>query len=281
MPDRSQHPLSGHPRHGLNNVNEGFANTLDNLTQGLADVLGDLGQGLIDFLNRLTTDEKEQVPTNAEKKDAYSKVKVWESLAANEEKSAVLGKTADLIKGQIEPAEQGVERGSPAARAQDAEVMRERLIEVPAQIKALPGYELLLAQQRQALTQEQARQNQGIASGVRLEAADARQAFDEQRQRHEARQDPATLGVEGDDFDPYLRAANQLDAKMLVESQEIEGEVVEIVRSGDENYYVLEHEGERLAVPAGQEPQHEVGDEIIVTRTREGFETEDAYGYGR
>lgn len=281
MPDRSQHPLNGHQRHGLNNLNEGFADTLDSLTQDLADVLGDLGQGLIDFLNRLTADDKEKTPTEAEKKDAYAKVKVWESLAANDEKGAVLGKTADLIKGQIETTEQGVERESPAARAQDAGFVRERFIEVPVQIKALPEYELLLAQQRQALAQEQARQSQGIASGARLEAADARQALDEQQQRHEARQDPATAGVEGDDFDPYLLAADQLDAKTLEQGQEIEGEVVEIVKSGDENYYVLEHEGERLAVPAGDEPEHEVGDEIIATRTREGFEIEDAYGYNR
>ena len=52
MPDRSQHPLGGHQRHGLNNINEGFSDTLDSLKQGLADVLDDLGQGLIDFLNR-------------------------------------------------------------------------------------------------------------------------------------------------------------------------------------------------------------------------------------
>ncbi|RYG58293.1 MAG: hypothetical protein EON56_00120, partial [Alphaproteobacteria bacterium] len=97
MPDRSQHPLGGHSRHGLNNLNEGFADTLDGLTQGLAEVLGDLEQGLIEFLNRLTADDQEKMPTDAEKKDAYAKVKVCESLAADDEKSAVLDKTANLI----------------------------------------------------------------------------------------------------------------------------------------------------------------------------------------
>jgi len=44
---------------------------------------------------------------------------------------------------------------------------------------------------------------------------------------------------------------------------------------------VIEQDGERLAVPAGEKPEHEKGDEITATRTPEGFETGKAYGYGR
>lgn len=280
MPDRTQHPLSGHQRHGLTNINEGFADTLDGITKGIADVLGDLGQGLIDFLNRLTGEDQKKTPTDVEKKDAYTKLKSWEWLAANDEKSTVLAKTADFIKAQFEPGEK-VEKRTDATADQKVELARERLIEIPSHITALPGYKLMLAQQRQALAQEQGRQFQGMASEARPEAVDARQALDEQQQRHEARQDPATPGIEGDEFDPYLRAAQHLEAKALEQGQEMKGEIVEIAKVGDENYYLLEQDGERVVVPAGEEPAHEVGDEIIATRTKEGFETEDTYGYGR
>ena len=66
-----------------------------------------------------------------------------------------------------------------------------------------------------------------------------------------------------------------------VQVQEIEGEVIEVAKAGGQNYYVIEQDGERLAVPAGEKPEHEKGDEITATRTPEGFETGEAYGYGR
>ena len=39
MHDHTPHPLSGHHRPGLNNINEGLASTLDGITKGSAEVL--------------------------------------------------------------------------------------------------------------------------------------------------------------------------------------------------------------------------------------------------
>lgn len=50
--------------------------------------------------------------------------------------------------------------------------------------------------------------------------------------------------------------------------------------AGGQNYHVIEQDGERLAVPAGDKPEHDRGDEIIASRTREGVETGEAYGHG-
>lgn len=281
MTDHTPHPLSGHNRHGLNNVNEGLASTLDGITKGLADVLGDLGKGLIDFLTRMTSGDKEKAPTEAEKKDAFATLKTWHEMEPDDEKRRAVGNAADFIKDQFKPAEQGADRDSDQRTTSDTQQVRERVIEVPQYIKDMPDFETILTRQREQVAQEQARQYQGIANESRIGAAEAREDKSEQQQRHEARQDPATPGIEKDDPDPYAQAAQELNAKTLEHGQEIEGEVIEVAKAGGQNYYVIEQDGERLAVPAGEKPEHEKGDEITATRTPEGFETGEAYGYGR
>lgn len=281
MSDHTPHPLSGHQRHGLDNINTGLASTLDGITEGVAEVLGDLGKGLVDFLNRLTAGDKEAPTSEAEKKDAYATLKTWQDLEPDEEKKRAVGGAAEYIKDQFRPAEQGAATRESQPDGSDQQATRERVIEVPQYIKDMPDYEAILTRQRELVAQEQARQFQGLASAGRLEAAEAREEAGEQQQRHEARQDPATPGIEPDQPDPYAAAAQQLEAKPLQVGQEVEGEVIDVAKVDGKNYYVIEQDGDRLAVPAGDKPQHEKGDEITAERTKEGFETGEAYGYGR
>ena len=114
-----------------------------------------------------------------------------------------------------------------------------------------------------------------------MEAFEALEEHLDHKLEHEARQDPATPGIEKDSYDPYEKAAKELDATPMKQGQEIEGEVVDVAKVGGVNYYVVEQDGERLAVPAGDKPEHDKGDEIAASRTKEGFETREAYGYGR
>ena len=44
---------------------------------------------------------------------------------------------------------------------------------------------------------------------------------------------------------------------------------------------VIEQDGERLAVPAGDKPEYRPGDEITAARSPEGIEVGESYGYGR
>ncbi|ARV21014.1 hypothetical protein AEP_04100 (plasmid) [Curvibacter sp. AEP1-3] len=279
MTDHTPHPLSGHNRHGLNNINEGLASTLDGITKGLADVLGDLGKGLIDFLNRLTSGDKDKTPNEAEKKDAFATLKTWHEMEPDDDKRRAVGNAADFIKDQFKPAEQGADRDSGQRAASDTQQVRERVIEVPQYIKDMPDYEAILTRQRELVAQERATMYQGLRNESRMEAYEAQEQSREQKAEHEARQDPAKPGIEKGD--PYAQAAQELNAKPLEQGQEIEGEVIEVAKAGGQNYYVIEQDGERLAVPAGDKPEHEKGDEITATRTPEGFETGEAYGYGR
>ena len=281
MTDHTPHPLSGHNRHGLNNINEGLASTLDGITKGLADVLGDLGKGLIDFLNRLTSGDKDKTPNEAEKKDAFATLKTWHDMEPDDDKRRAVGNAADYIKDQFKPAEQGADRDSGQRAASDTQQVRERVIEVPQYIKDMPDYETILARQRELVAQERAIMYQGLRNESRMEAYEAQEEGRERKAEHEARQDPAKPGIEKGDPDPYAQAAQELNAKPLEQGQEIEGEVIEVAKAGGQNYYVIEQDGERLAVPAGEKPEHEKGDEITATRTPEGFETGEAYGYGR
>lgn len=114
-----------------------------------------------------------------------------------------------------------------------------------------------------------------------MDAAEAREERAEQRERFEARQDPATPGIEQGEPDPYAQAARELDAKPLQQGQEAEGEVIEVKQAGGQNYYVIEQDGERLAVPAGDKPEYRPGDEITAARSPEGIEVGESYGYGR
>jgi len=278
MPNHTQHPLSGHRRHGLDNINEGLADTLDGITSAVADIFGDLGQGLVDFLNRLSSGDKDKKPNEAEKQNAYASLKTWQGFESAEDKRRIVGDAADHIKDQLKPAERGADRDKPS---HDMNREQERVLIVPEYIRAMPDYEAILTRQRELVAQEQARQYQGLANEARMEAAAAREEQREQQQRHEASQDPATPGIEKDDPDPYADAARELDAKPLQEGQDIEGEVIDVAVSGGQNYYVIEQDGERFAVPAGDAPAHERGDEITASHTNEGIETGAAYDYGR
>ena len=278
MTDHTPHPLHGDRRNGLDNINTGLADSLDALTKGLADLFGDLGKGLVDFLNRLTAGEKDKAPTNAEKAEAAASISTWRELETDDEKRRALGEAAELVKGQIR-AGQGADREAEPAAHQEREL--ERVIPVPQYIRDMPDYETILAQQRALVAQEQARQYQGIANEARIEAADAREERSEREQAHLARQDPATPGVETGNYDPYAADARALDAQPMKAGQEIEGEVIDVAKVDGRNYYVIEQDGERLVVPAGAKPEHDKGDEITATRTAEGFETAEAYGYGR
>lgn len=278
MTDHTPHPLHGDRRNGLDNINTGLADSLDALTKGIAELFGDLGQGLVDFLNRLTAGDKDRAPTNAEKAEATASISTWRELETDDEKRRALGEAAELVKGQIR-AGQGSDREAEATPHQEREL--ERVIPVPQYIRDMPDYETVLAQQRALVAQEQAQQYQGIANEARIEAAEAREERNEREQAHIARQDPATPGIESDNHDPYAEAARTLDAKPMKAGQEIEGEVIDVAKVDGRNYYVIEQDGERLAVPAGDKPEHDKGDEIRATSTPDGFETAVAYGYGR
>lgn len=273
-------PISGQRRHGLDNINEGLAMTLDSITKGVAEIFGDLGQGLVDFLNRLTARDKAKAPTQDEKQEAYATLKTWGELETEDDKRRVLCQAADYCKGQFGPAEQGAGHGAEQPAEKNAQQVLERVIPVPEYIRKLPDYETILARQRELAAQELARY-QGIANQARIEAADAREERSEQRERFEARQDPATPGIEHGDPDPYAQAAQELDATPLQEGQEVEGEVIDVAQVNGQNYYLIEQDGERLAVPAGDKPEYRRGDEITASRSPEGIEVGEAYGYGR
>lgn len=225
---------------------------------------------------------------NAEKAAKQEKKEQEVKSREEDEAEAKAAEHAAWEKEMIERAERDKEQGRAAP-----ELTRERTIEVPENIRNSPMYQKLLEEQRETqarLVTEHANRiaaegkattYQGLSNQARMEAAEAREEHSEQQQQHESRQDPATPGIEKDNHDPYEKAATELDAKPMKEGQEIEGEVVEVAKVDGKNYYVVEQDGERLAVPAGDKPEHDKGEEITVSRTKEGFETGEAYGYGR
>lgn len=268
--------MTNQTRHALDNLTDAAASSLDNITKGLGEIFGDLGSGLVDYLNELSGygKDKDKDTQRDEKGEALAKVNTWSELETGEDKRQVLAAAADYIKGQSKPAEQAADSGSK-------ELVRERVIEVPHYIKAMPEYEATLARQREQVAKEQAAMSQGLSNHYRMEAYEAQEQSRAHQAEHEARQDPATPGIEGDAPDFYAQAAEELNAKPLEEGQEVEGEVMEVRQVGEQSYYVMEQEGERLAVPAGDSPEFQEGDEITVMRTNDGFETTEAYGYGR
>lgn len=205
-----------------------------------------------------------------------------------DEAKAKAAEHAAWEKETLERAERDKEQSRAAPDA-----TRERTIEVPENIRNNPMYQQILEEQRASqarlvtehadriAAESKATTYQGLSNQARMEAAEAREERSEQQQHHESRQDPATPGIEKDNHDPYEKAATELDAKPMKEGQEIEGEVVDVAKVDGKNYYVVEQDGERLAVPAGDKPEHDKGEEITVSRTKEGFETGEAYGYGR
>lgn len=219
----------------------------------------------------------------AEKKEQEAKAKEEAEAKA---KAAEAAEHAAWEKDMLERMEQREQRTNAQERTLD------RGLEVPQHIRESAAYQQILEAQRETqarLVEEQARRYaaeqqatmyQGLRNEARMDAYEAQEENRERKAEHEARQDPATPGVEGK-FDPYEKAAQELDAKPMKEGQEIEGEVVEVAKVDGKNYYVVEQDGERVAVPAGDKPEHEKGDEITASRTKEGFETGEAYGYGR
>lgn len=250
---------------------------------------------------------KEEAQRQAEqeaKEKAEAEKKAEADKAAKAEKQEQETKAKDEAEAKAKAAEaaehaawekdmlERMEKRESEQRANTQERTLDRGLEVPQHIRESAAYQQILEAQRETqakLVDEQARRYtaeqqaimyQGLRNEARIDAYEAQQENREREAQHEARQDPATPGVEGK-FDPYEKAAKELEAKPMKEGQDIEGEVVEVAKVDGKNYYVVEHEGERVALPAGDKPEHERGDEITASRTKEGFETGEAYGYGR
>jgi hypothetical protein len=117
----------------------------------------------------------------------------------------------------------------------------------------------------------------GITAGVAEVLGDLGKRLVDFLNRLTARDEEAPTS-EAERKDAYAAAAQQLEAKPLQVGQEVEGEVIDVAKVDGENYYAIEQDGDRLAVPAGDKPQHEKGDEITAERTKAGFETGEAYG---
>lgn len=291
MPNNTRHALDSAHKHGLDNITEGVADTLDNWTSGLANLLGSLGATLTDGLDSFFSKDKagdKSKGTDAEKAEFCAALGTWEKLENDPAKKAALAEAAKQCRDHLSAEEKEKANDpeqQPARQGRDEGQMQsvERVLQVPEYIRDNPMYEQILSAQRENIAAEaKANTYQGIANQARIEAAEVREEKHEQQQHHEARQDPATPGIEKDDHDPYAEAARELDAKPLQEGQEIEGEVIEIAKAGGQNYYVIEQDGERVAVPAGDKPEHDKGDEITAERTKGGgFETGEAYDYGR
>lgn len=229
--------------------------TMDGITHGAAEVLTDLTQGIANFFKGSEPDKEKESEKDTEK--------------ANKQEPGRAGAT-EQTQSRAGATDQ------PEARSPD--LTRERTLDPPQHIQDMVN-DASMERQRDAAQQE-ARMYQRLSSNARLEAAEGREKRSEQERRHEAAQDPATPGVEPDKPDPYAKAAHELDAQPMKEGQEVEGEVLEVAQVDGENYYVVEQDGERMAVPAGSEPEHEAGDEITVTRSAEGFETGESYSHG-
>ena len=273
-------------KHALDNITDGLASTLDGitkevahsldkLTDGLANKMQELEKGLANFLTDLFSGDKDKEPTDAEKLEAAAELRTWQELETDEEKRKTLGEAANLVQGQFSAADRSGQDLEPLQNNQ------ERVIVVPQYIRDQPEYEATLSRQRELVAQEQARNYQGMRNEARMEAYAAEEKINDREQQHEAAQDPATPGIEPDQFDPYAQAAKELNAKPMEQGQEVEGEVIDVSMVDGENYYLIEQDGERFAVPAGEKPEHEKGDEISIERTKQGFETSASYGYGR
>lgn len=179
-----------------------------------------------------------------EKQEAEKKAEADKEAKAEKKEQEAQAKAAEHAaweKGMQERHDRAREQSSAAP-----ERTQERAIEVPESIRGNPLYQQILDEQR--------------AYQARLVSDQAEQIKAEK---------------------PYEKAAAELDAKTMKQGQEIEGEIVETAKVDGKNYYVVEQDGERLAVPAGDKPEHEKGDEITASRTKQGFETDEAYDYGR
>lgn len=192
--------------------------------------------------------------------------------AKAEAKAADAAEHAAWEKGMLERAE----------RSASPEATRERIIEVPGNIRNHPMYQQILNDQRTAQAQivsehagrvaaeMKSAMYQGLVNQARMEARDDRNE-----------QQPPMVEAEAKTLTAYEQAAAELDARPMKEGDEFEGEIVDVAEVNGKSYYVLEQDGERIAVPAGERPEYETGDEINVSRTQEGFETGESNDYGR
>jgi len=272
-------------KHVLDNITDGLAGSLDSLTkevahsldkltEGLAHRLHELEESLAKFFADLFSGSSDKEPTEAEKADAAAKIRTWRELEPDGEKRSTLTEAAELVEGQFSPADR-----THLQPMQEREL--ERVVVVPQYIRDMPGYGDALARQREIVAQQQAANYQGMRNEARMEAYAAAETAASREKQHEAAQDPATPGVEPDQYDPYTQAAKELDAKTLECGQEVEGEVIGLATVDGGSYYLVDQDGVRFAIPAGENPEHEKGDEITIERTKEGFETSASYGYGR
>lgn len=220
--------------------------------------------------------EKTEKAAKTEKQEQEDKAKEEAKAQAKAQaRAAEAAEHAEWEKGMLERAE----------RSASPEAIRERTIEVPENIRNNPMYQQILQDQRAAQAQivaehagrveaeMKAAMYQGLVNQARIEASELR---NEQKQPGQD-----APGMEAPAVSDYEKAAEELDARPLKEGDEIEGEIVEVAEVNGKNYYVLEQDGERIAVPAGERPDHETGDEITASHTKEGFETGESHDYGR
>jgi len=241
---------------------------------------------LADCVAKAAKAEAESKAEDEKKKEAKAEKKEQDDKGKREaeakEKAAIDAEHAAWEKGMLERAE----------RSAAPELIRERTIEVPQHIQSNPLFGQMLREQRllqselvsehagRIAAEAKAVTFQGLANNNRMEAAELRQEAAEKQAQHLAYQDPTKPGIERE-RDPYEDAAKQLDAKTVKEGQDVEGEVLQVTQVDGKNYYVVDQDGERVAIPAGDKPEHEKGDDITASRTKEGFETSEARDYGR
>jgi hypothetical protein len=187
--------------------------------------------------------QEAKAKAEAEKKaDADKEAKAEKNAQEAQAKAAEAAEHAAWEKGMQERQDRDREQRSQAA----PERSQERQIEIPDSIRNNPLFQKILDEQRE--------------SQARLVSDQVEQITAEKH---------------------YEKAAAELDAKPMKPGQDAEGEIMEVAQVDGKNYYVVEQDGERFAVPAGEKPEHEKGDEITASRTKQGFETGEAYDYGR
>lgn len=250
-------------------------------------------QGEAEAKEKAEQEAKEKAEKEAERK--ADKEKADKEAKAKEEarKAAEKRERQEREKADQEAREKELEEAREQGRDEGKQMGRERMIEVPQHIKEMPDYETTLARIREQTAQEMASYYMAMAANARTEAALARQDAAEAKAEHLAMQDSTRPGIETEfhqaeneerERDAALEAAaSELDAKLVDHGQEIEGEVVDVAQVNGQNLYVIEQDGERYAVPAGENPDFEKGDEITVERSEDGrsYEAGESYSFGR
>jgi len=250
-------------------------------------------QGEAEAKAKAEQEAKEKADQDAKRKADQEKADKEAKAKEEARKAAEKREQQEREKAELEAREKELEAAKEQGRDEGKELSRERVIEVPQHIKELPDYETTLARIREQTAQEMARYYMAMAAEARVEAALARQEAAEAKAEHLAMQDPTRPGVETEHRQAEKEeqeraaaieaAANELDAKLVEPGQEVEGEVLEVAQVNGQSLYVVEQDGERYAVPAGEKPEFEKGDEITVERSEDGrsYEASESYSYGR